>query len=506
MTALFFSGGRAVQDLIPEGYSLQMEYSVSLGRSTIVDTYDWRLWNSGYTALVNEGGLELRDLETWATDGGRNGAGNVAAGPDSQTAEKIKKIIYPRMLVRRFEVSRQIETCVIRNLDEKIVCKAEAVSLKLENARGAKAKGILFHPLKGYEEETGAIEKYARRAAVRADTGTNQGRGNDPLSVLLENQKENPGSFLSHKSLHLENGMPLQKASCALLLRFADVMADCVPGILEGVDSEFLHDYRVCVRKSRAFLSLLKSLLDTEAVSPHISFLKRCGNMTTGMRDLDVYLLEFPVFYNLLPPTLNTHLEAFYDEIQTKREAAGKKLSTDLENLTYTADFAAWRKFLQSGGLIAAGKETTSDILGRRLISDRYKKVRKLAGRITEQTADPDLHALRIECKKLRYCIEFFKSAVHEPVVDEVLSLLKTLQDVLGEFNDLSVQQQWLDDALHSQEVVRTPGVQAAIGGLMTTLYAKQQGLRQRVFEKFTGFVDVSVAKRIMKLKDLSEA
>jgi CHAD domain-containing protein len=89
---------------------------------------------------------------------------------------------------------------------------------------------------------------------------------------------------------------------------------------------------------------------------------------------------------------------------------------------------------------------------------------------------------------------------VREPVIDEVLLLLKTLQDVLGEFNDMSVQQQWLQDALQSQEVIRGPGVQAAIGGLMTSLYSHQQRSRQNIYSKFSGFVDRSVSSRIMHL------
>ena len=85
--------------------------------------------------------------------------------------------------------------------------------------------------------------------------------------------------------------------------------------------------------------------------------------------------------------------------------------------------------------------------------------------------------------------------------MEDVLSLLKTLQDVLGYFNDMSVQQAWLHDALNSHEVSHGPGVQAAIGGLMTSLYARQQQYRRQVYEKFNRFIDESVAGAIIDLE-----
>jgi CHAD domain-containing protein len=502
MASLLINSRKALHTLFPPGYSPQAVNHGVPESSTLVDTHDWRLWNSGVIALFGKDFLEVRDLSSWTVKVLRSGAFNkdqLLLDGEEPAEENLKKIIRPRALSRNFEISRRADTYVIRNADEKIVCRAEISELTIDGPKSPKVRIVSLEPLKGYGPETRKIEAYMESSDVASKLP-------DPVSLLLKNHKENPLAFKSHKSIHLEGGIPLQGSASNLLLTLTDIMADSVEGIINDIDSEFLHDYRVCTRKSRAFLSLLKRSLNPQAAEPHRVFLKECGNATTEMRDLDVYTLEFPHFYKLLPPSLNEHLNAFCEEIATKRRTAHWKLCMFLRDEKYKAKIALWRKMLISGSLFRASAASDSNLVGRELIARRYKKVCKLASRITDHSPDPDLHALRIECKKLRYCIEFFKAVVNEPVVGELLALLKTLQDVLGDFNDMSVQQQWLYDALHSHEASRAAGVHGAIGGLMTSLYAKQQDYRKLVYEKFALFIDEGVSSRIMNMKKAGEA
>jgi CHAD domain-containing protein len=48
--------------------------------------------------------------------------------------------------------------------------------------------------------------------------------------------------------------------------------------------------------------------------------------------------------------------------------------------------------------------------LARKFIRKRYKKVIKRGRAITEDTPYDVFHSLRIDCKKLRYLLEFFAS------------------------------------------------------------------------------------------------
>jgi CHAD domain-containing protein len=89
-----------------------------------------------------------------------------------------------------------------------------------------------------------------------------------------------------------------------------------------------------------------------------------------------------------------------------------------------------------------------------------------------------------------------------EPV-DRLLATLKRLQEVLGEFNDLSVQQSWLLDALKEPNAAHSREVDAAIGGLITSLYERQKQMRPRIGKRISRFADPALASAI---RDLGKA
>jgi CHAD domain-containing protein len=61
------------------------------------------------------------------------------------------------------------------------------------------------------------------------------------------------------------------------------------------------------------------------------------------------------------------------------------------------------------------------------------------------------LHALRIEFKKLRYALEFFREVLGKETKD-VINELKTLQDHLGDLNDANVACQILSEFIENAE------------------------------------------------------
>ena len=73
-----------------------------------------------------------------------------------------------------------------------------------------------------------------------------------------------------------------------------------------------------------------------------------------------------------------------------------------------------------------------------------YRRIRKQAR--AHQTTDDieSLHALRKDCKKLRYQIEAFRSVFPRKRLVRAVTELKQLQDMLGAVCDLSVQQRFL--------------------------------------------------------------
>ncbi len=57
---------------------------------------------------------------------------------------------------------------------------------------------------------------------------------------------------------------------------------------------------------------------------------------------------------------------------------------------------------------------------------------------------DEAVHQVRIQCKKLRYLVEFFSELLPAEETEHIEKQLRRLQNTLGLFNDYSVQQRSL--------------------------------------------------------------
>lgn len=84
------------------------------------------------------------------------------------------------------------------------------------------------------------------------------------------------------------------------------------------------------------------------------------------------------------------------------------------------------------------------------LIYNRLASVRAFDALLSNASLD-QLHALRIEFKKLRYAVEFFREVLGKQA-GEVISDLKALQDHLGELNDARVATQMISRFIEEWE------------------------------------------------------
>jgi CHAD domain-containing protein len=99
----------------------------------------------------------------------------------------------------------------------------------------------------------------------------------------------------------------------------------------------------------------------------------------------------------------------------------------------------------------AAGAEAAENARTRlpKLITAYFAEGRKLLG---SNPAPAELHALRLATKKVRYTLELFKSC-YDARLEERISALKSLQQMLGEINDTVAGERTIEAALGA----RTP-------------------------------------------------
>jgi CHAD domain-containing protein len=217
------------------------------------------------------------------------------------------------------------------------------------------------------------------------------------------------------------------------------------------------------------------------------------GKLSNELRDLDVYLLNEDTYKAMLPVVLRNDIGPLFDHLRKKRSKALQKVIRGLESKKYEIILQDWEAFLnkphQDSATVPRAALPVSDLVHKRIYK-KYRSVVKTGSLILENTEDEMLHVLRIECKKLRYLMEFFSSLFPRKKIYVLIEQLKKLQDNLGAFNDLCVQEKYLLNitaelpATH-QKLKKTL---VAIGSLIETLNRERQKVRDAFAKTFTDF------------------
>ena len=126
----------------------------------------------------------------------------------------------------------------------------------------------------------------------------------------------------------------------------------------------------------------------------------------------------------------------------------------------------------------------------------------KRGSELGEDPPPEQLHRLRIDGKKLRYLLEFFAS-LYEPInVTRLVKELKRLQDILGGFNDMTVQQarllEFAEELMASGEA--RPETVLAMGRLAAAMARRQDELYQGFSSAFAAFASPSSQQRYCSL------
>ena len=207
------------------------------------------------------------------------------------------------------------------------------------------------------------------------------------------------------------------------------------PGTLDDVDSEFLHDLRVAVRRTRSLQRQFKGIYP-ERLQHFRDEFKRLQGITGDLRDLDVYLLDFDDLQASLPEKMQRDLEPLRGVLETRRARALTATRRALRAQRTADALADWDEFVTNR---RPADRTVRDLASHR-ITRVYRKMVKMGRAIDDDSPAEDLHELRKVGKELRYLLEFFASLYPSDVVKPFVKTLKGLQDQLGRFQDREVQ------------------------------------------------------------------
>jgi CHAD domain-containing protein len=264
-------------------------------------------------------------------------------------------------------------------------------------------------------------------------------------------------------------------------------MLEHEPGTRAGEDIEELHDMRVATRRMRSALRVFGPYYRSRAIRPFVAGLRRTARALGRVRDLDVFLQKAGAYLDELGGDRSHDLDVLLAAWQEQRAEARTRMIDVLDSAKY-ADFVdAFALFLERAG---AGARESGGIPPRptlvrhvapKLIYGRWARVHAF-GPVLEGAPISVLHALRIECKRLRYTLEFF-AEVLAPPAGEVIEAVVKLQDHLGDLNDADVANAMLSDFLFAG---RTDGGDERLiaPGVVGYLAVKQREL-QSLIETF---------------------
>jgi CHAD domain-containing protein len=283
-----------------------------------------------------------------------------------------------------------------------------------------------------------------------------------------------------------EDPMP-EAGRKVLYLHFTRMLAN-EAGTRLGEDLEALHDMRVATRRMRAAFDLFEPYYDPKALKPFAKGLRRTGRTLGAVRDLDVLLDKASAYQAALPPESAGALEPLLVHWQTRRDVARRRMLEYLDAPAYRRFTGEFEVFLLSpgAGAVLPPEEEIKPYQVRhlvpRLILSRYEAVR--AYEVVMPGAPlPIYHMLRIDCKRLRYAMEFFRDVLG-PEAPALIKQVVAMQDLLGELQDAHVAELLLEEFLSGQRRKRKKQEpESRLEGVESYLQAQramQQGLLGR--------------------------
>ncbi len=292
--------------------------------------------------------------------------------------------------------------------------------------------------------------------------------------------------------------------------------------MLADTDTEFLHDLRVSVRRTRSALKLFgdaltgrAGLTEDEAAFFAAEF-RWVGDLTTPTRDLDVHLLDFDDTAHSLSAAKPDDLEPFRTYLEQRRRREFRILTRGLKSARFTGLTRDWRVALTAikdgnpgtrAARVRSGRERgAAGELAGNLAAERtraaFTKTARRGAAITIESPPETLHDLRKRAKELRYALEFFAPLYDRATQAKVVGELKRLQDCLGEFQDTEVQIGEIRAlATAMLEAGEAPAVTLlAMGEVTAGLALRQRAAREDFDRRFAAFAGIDEQRRIAAL------
>jgi len=483
-------GVKGASELLAAHFDVESERPRATDRR-FYDTFDGRL-HSAELVLTHEGGrLVLSDAAGYQRASADRPvpprtlfASELPHGPLRELLEPIVKV---RALTPIARVRSRLRLLRVLDDQAKTVVRLAVEEPSLAGAGqhprlGPRARVI---PVRGYDKALTQVRLRLERELGLTEAGTSL------QDEAVAAGGGVPGGISS--KLDVRGLRPSERAdrgtATALAGPLAAITAN-LPGTLADVDSEFLHDLRVAVRRMRSLQRQLGPVFPPEPLAHFRGEFKWLQQVTGTVRDLDVHLIEIAAYREALSVD---DLDPLSAVLAARRRTEFRRMARALRSKRTSELLVGWEGLVED--LPTAPEENRpdaaaqiADVAGARIRSV-YRRMVKMGRRIDGESPPEALHDLRKKGKELRYLLEFFAGIYPSEVVKPTVRRLKVLQDALGRYQDREVQAGMLRSVRH--EVGALDGGAAALmamGLLVDGLEHEQAVARDEFAGRFAPF------------------
>jgi CHAD domain-containing protein len=345
---------------------------------------------------------------------------------------------------------------------------------RLDSENGARVEIMLAGP---------AAEVDAQQAMTRADlwydvfgqelTFTAQGSHAAPVSAPEVAEIEEPAPEV--REAEPFSGADAMSEAGRRIIRFHfGRMLDNEAGTRQGDDIEALHDMRVATRRMRAAFQVFDPYYRDEAVKTHIKGLRRTGGALGSVRDLDVLLEKARAFGETLPPEVQESFAPLVLHWEVARDVARRQMLEYLDGPAYREfadDFDVFLSTPFMGAMELPSGEPIPHLVRHvapQLIHERYEAIRAYDALLPDAPL-PTYHRLRIDFKRFRYALEFFKDVLG-PEAAGIIKQTTAMQDLLGELQDAHVAEGLIAEYMDQQRKRKKKAPQPVLEGVQRYL------------------------------------
>lgn len=276
----------------------------------------------------------------------------------------------------------------------------------------------------------------------------------------------------------LEPASSMREAAQIIIAHQFSKLKNVEPQVRASGDVEAVHDMRVACRRMNSALRLFRAYLPPKRGKKLRGMMEELRDLLGAARNLDVLLQDLNEFLASATDQDKAQLDKVAAGWRAERAADQNKLVQLLDSDAYQK----WEKRMDAFTEEGDGDDSpqVSHVVPA-LVWKQYGAVREAGAHLGEASLE-ELHALRIDIKRLRYTLEFFADVFGEKPGALIESLV-ALQDRLGTIQDAVVAGGALTDfiAAQAKEAERAGGTTPGFQGLAAYhahLHARIETLR----------------------------